>query len=199
MERDYLEECLLLRMTLREIAAEQGCAHSKVWYWVKKHGLEYVPRRKYSAAQMRGFAEGCTSVSGVMRKMGVHISGSSHELISRRLTEVGIVFGPEPSRRHSRVRLTADQILVRRPSGSGRIRPPALRRALIEIGVPEKCLFCGQPPEWCGKPLRLQVDHADGDAANNERTNLRFLCPNCHSQTETYGNKATSGLFGMPV
>ena len=37
--------------------------------------------------------------------------------------------------------------------------------------------------------LILQLDHIDGDKTNNELINLRFLCPNCHSQTPTYANK----------
>ena len=35
----------------------------------------------------------------------------------------------------------------------------------------------------------MHIDHIDGDFANNEKENLRFLCPNCHSQTETFGSK----------
>lgn len=63
-----------------------------------------------------------------------------------------------------------------------------LRRALIEVGVPYQCATpeCGIS-EWNGKPLTLQVDHVDGNCYNNLRDNLRFLCPNCHTQTETWG------------
>lgn len=41
--------------------------------------------------------------------------------------------------------------------------------------------------EWNGNPITLQVDHIDGDAGNNLPANLRLICPNCHSQTETFG------------
>ena len=41
---------------------------------------------------------------------------------------------------------------------------------------------------WRGKELRLEIDHIDGSRFNNTLENLRILCPNCHSQTETYGN-----------
>jgi 5-methylcytosine-specific restriction endonuclease McrA len=40
--------------------------------------------------------------------------------------------------------------------------------------------------EWNGNPLTLQVDHINGDATNNHPTNLQLICPNCHSQTESY-------------
>lgn len=50
------------------------------------------------------------------------------------------------------------------------------------------CSTCGLS-EWNGSPITLEVDHIDGDSSNNTLVNLRLLCPNCHSQTETYRNK----------
>ncbi len=52
----------------------------------------------------------------------------------------------------------------------------------------EKCLICNIS-EWLGQKLKLQVDHIDGDNTNNKRENLRALCPNCHSCTETFCGK----------
>jgi 5-methylcytosine-specific restriction endonuclease McrA len=48
------------------------------------------------------------------------------------------------------------------------------------------CEVCGIT-EHNGKPITLQIDHIDGDRENNTFENLRFICPNCHSQTETWG------------
>ena len=52
-----------------------------------------------------------------------------------------------------------------------------------------KCAICGNIGEWNGKQLVLQLDHINGDHFDNRLENLRFLCPNCHSQTETFGSK----------
>jgi len=49
-----------------------------------------------------------------------------------------------------------------------------------------KCVGCGNEGEYNGMPLALQLDHIDGDAGNNMPKNLRLLCPNCHSQTDTF-------------
>jgi 5-methylcytosine-specific restriction endonuclease McrA len=49
------------------------------------------------------------------------------------------------------------------------------------------CLTCGQGGIWKGRPLVLQLDHIDGDNQNHARSNLRALCPNCHTQTPTWG------------
>ena len=51
-----------------------------------------------------------------------------------------------------------------------------------------RCSCCGIN-EWNGKPLTLQVDHIDGNNSNNLIENFRYLCPNCHTQTETWGVK----------
>ena len=47
------------------------------------------------------------------------------------------------------------------------------------------CEQCGIN-EWNGKQLSFELDHKDGNNYNNSLDNLRFLCPNCHSQTETF-------------
>ena len=64
---------------------------------------------------------------------------------------------------------------------------PALKKYLLEK-FGEKCIECGQEGTWNNKPLVLQLDHIDGNSDNNFPSNLRLLCPNCHTQTETFGN-----------
>lgn len=51
------------------------------------------------------------------------------------------------------------------------------------------CRICSLNGMWQNKPLRLRVDHIDGDATNNDPSNFRLLCPNCDSQTDTYLNR----------
>lgn len=51
-----------------------------------------------------------------------------------------------------------------------------------------KCEECGVE-EWNGKRLPMEVDHIDGNTKNNDLTNLKVLCPNCHSQTPTWRKK----------
>lgn len=64
-----------------------------------------------------------------------------------------------------------------------------LKRRLIQAGLLEnKCSCCGLT-EWMGKPISLHLDHKNGITSDNTIENLRLLCPNCHSQTDTYAGK----------
>ena len=66
----------------------------------------------------------------------------------------------------------------------------SLKKFLVETKG-NKCDECDVSDVWNNKPLTLQIDHVDGNSDNNDVNNLRFLCPNCHTQTSTYGSKGT--------
>ncbi|HEY7545699.1 MAG TPA: HNH endonuclease signature motif containing protein, partial [Blastocatellia bacterium] len=51
-----------------------------------------------------------------------------------------------------------------------------------------RCEVCGIT-EWMGRAAPLELDHRDGNPFNNHLSNLRLICPNCHSQTHTYKNR----------
>jgi 5-methylcytosine-specific restriction endonuclease McrA len=65
---------------------------------------------------------------------------------------------------------------------------PTLKKCLLYLGLDYKCGICGLR-EWNNKEISLQLDHINGDSSNNNIDNLRFICPNCHSQTPHYAGK----------
>lgn len=64
-----------------------------------------------------------------------------------------------------------------------------LKLRLVSAGLKDaRCEHCGAK-RWSGKPLNLALHHINGDRLDNRLENLQLLCPNCHSQTDTYAGR----------
>ena len=61
-----------------------------------------------------------------------------------------------------------------------------IKRTLLKAGIlKNRCDECGLS-EWRGRHISIQLDHRNGVRDDHRVENLRMLCPNCHSQTETF-------------
>lgn len=151
-----------------------------------------MTRKLYSDEALTQAVARSKSVMGVLRHLGIRITGGSHAHISRRIKHMGLDtahFTGQAHLRggHSSNRKSAAEILILRADGR-RQHAHQLVRALLELGIPHSCNQCGLTL-WCDKPITLQVDHIDGNWLDDRQENLRFLCPNCHSQTPNFGRK----------
>ena len=154
--------------------------------------VNVMPRRKYTRELLQRAVEESTSVAGVLRWLGLPQAGGTHAHVSRTIKSFGLDtshFIRHRNGSHMR-RRTAAEILVVRPYGARREKPPLLRRALAEIGRPYACELCGIEGVWRGLPLGLEVDHLNGDFHDNRQENLRLPCPNCHAQTDNFAGRS---------
>ena len=128
------------------------------------------------------------SYSECLRKLGLQTKGgSSTDILKKRIQELQCPtdhFSMKNNPNCRRYELT--EILVEHSTYANISR---LKQRLIHEGLLEyKCAICGIS-EWNGAPLSLQLDHINGINDDHRLENLRFLCPNCHSQTDTYAGK----------
>lgn len=143
---------------------------------------------KYTKEKLEAAVLKSTSVQGVARMiLGKPVSGNQHQHIKRMIRKFGIDTNHFLGYRHnlgtvSNKRKAPEEIFVI----GQRQKSFHLRRALIESGVEYKCLIC-DINAWRDQKLNLEIDHIDGNSSDNRIENLRFLCPNCHSQTHTFG------------
>jgi 5-methylcytosine-specific restriction endonuclease McrA len=151
-----------------------------------------MPRknRRYSKELLGPLVAQAYSIAEVLRLLNLRQAGGNHSHISRRIRHYGFDTSHFRGQAHNRgqvgQRKNAAELLIEKPEFAGRTRAVLLRRALGEIGTPPQCAICGTEGVWRGAPLRLEVDHINGRHNDNRPENLRLLCPNCHSQTETY-------------
>jgi 5-methylcytosine-specific restriction endonuclease McrA len=67
-----------------------------------------------------------------------------------------------------------------------------VKSRLVRLGLLlEACAICSAT-EWLGRPLSLELHHINGDGKDNRLENLQLLCPNCHSQTDSWGGRNRS-------
>jgi 5-methylcytosine-specific restriction endonuclease McrA len=132
-----------------------------------------------------------SSIAEVIRKCEMISSGASYKILKSRLDEEKINYshirlGSNKGKKFIRKKIPLDKILVENSEYS---RSHLKKRLISDLSWKEECFICKNKGEWQGKKLNLQLDHINGNSKDNKIENLRFLCPNCHSQTETFAGK----------
>jgi len=128
----------------------------------------------------------------VLRTLGMRGGGSNFS-VKARIKEMGLDTSHFVGQGWNKgLKLVSDDEIFRENSrhSAGSIRNHVIDRSIVVY----RCAICDIPPEWMGHDLSLELDHIDGDSTNNTPGNLRFLCPNCHSQTPTFrGRNVNTG------
>lgn len=132
--------------------------------------------------------DGAVSMREILNSLGLRPSGGNYRSLKRwcRIHEIALPMWDISAHNRQTKAIPLEEILT---ADSNYRNSNYLGRRLVSAGLLDYLCICGIGDTWLGKPITLHLDHIDGDWTNNQLSNLRFLCPNCHSQTETWGNK----------
>lgn len=131
-----------------------------------------------------------TSIAEVLFKLGYSVAGNTcgYNIIKQRMLDLdidGSIFKGKSIIKNHKNQYTYNDLFIENCKVSRHVlRSYIIRNKILEY----KCSIC-ECKNWQGKELSLELDHINGINNDNRIENLRFLCPNCHSQTITYGSK----------
>ncbi len=142
---------------------------------------------------LRLIASESTSMSDFLFRLGLKNKGSNFETAKYHLERLSIdvthfsLKGSHGKRVGGQLETPLIEILEGKHSKYSSFK---LKKRLLSTGIKNnECELCGQIAIWQGNPLKMHIDHKNGDSEDHRLANLRILCPNCHSQTETYSGK----------
>jgi 5-methylcytosine-specific restriction endonuclease McrA len=169
--RDEVLKLLEQGWTQIAIAEELGVARSTVSYHARRRrppDARFARRHDWDAIQ-RFYDEG-HSIADCHERFGV----------SRKAFMDAVARGAVRTRPQA---MPVDELL------SGRRNRSHIKGRLVRLGLLEDaCAECGTTT-WLGQPLSLHLHHVNGDPHDHRLENLQVLCPNCHSQTDTFGGR----------
>jgi len=146
----------------------------------------------YTKEQLEEAVKTSFTYAELQKKLGYNVKGGAvYRKLKSVITEYNLDVSHFKGKGHgtsNNTKVKLEDALVEN-STYGNLR--SLKRRLIKEDVMEYvCVECGIS-DWNGKELTLQLDHINGVNDDHRLDNLRLLCPNCHSQTPTFGGGNT--------
>lgn len=157
-----------------------------IFYFNSKEGIDISSLiDNYSKEELEEIVANSFTYVDVLSKLGYSTGhGQNYKTLKQRLEYYNI--STEHFRRKSRNKWTDEDIFCENSKVSQHKLRDTFKKKEI---VPYQCEVCGLLPFWNNKPLVLTLDHKNGKNKDNRIENLRWVCPNCDRQSDTYGMK----------
>ena len=144
-------------------------------------------RHVYSSKFDQVVAESFSKLE-VFKKMEWSVANASYQRFDRWTQENSVDyshFNPNKYREYKTSQIISDDdwfVIGVSRNGKG------TKDRMYKLGIDRRCLHCNLE-QWNGAYISLELDHINGNRLDNRLENLRILCPNCHSQTDTFRSK----------
>ena len=134
---------------------------------------------KWTKEQLIEILNSSDSMNEACLKIGYSsYSTTNWKEINSKLDELGI----EKIKNYGTTQRSNEEVFCE----NSKVSQHCLRERFKKIIKPSQCEICKMEAIWQGKPLTLRLDHINGIHNDNRLENLRWVCPNCDSQQETY-------------
>lgn len=194
---DRIREMLSAGYRYGDICRELGVASSTVAYHARRIGASKFSfdRTTYDWDEIQKYYDDGNTLSDIVSKFGMNWSSITE---AKRRGDFKTDDSNERKKKLKDKRMeTASQTPDKNILCVDSIASPTSVKRKIKLLqlIPYEChnhscsLHGNINPEWAGKKLVLYLDHVNGRRNDNRLENLRWLCPNCHSQTDTYAGK----------
>ena len=190
MEKNELEKLVNDGLSIREISNKMNITYSKVRVLLRKFSLNtygYIKTNNWDEENLKIAINKSTCKSDILRNLNLSTNSGNFQTLERYVKKYNlnishIIYDKSRDNKFSN-KYDNDEIFIEHsPMSTKNIKNRIIKQNLIEY----KCSDCGLTNIWNDKNLNLQLDHINGINDDNRLENLRFLCPNCHSQTDTY-------------
>jgi Zn finger protein HypA/HybF involved in hydrogenase expression len=143
-------------------------------------------KSKYTDEQLIEAIATSISYRGALIKLGIQPEGGNYRQIQKRILRVGCDISHFLGQRHGTSVQPKKMLICEMLTENSFASSQDIKRRLLSEKIFEYRCSCCHLTEWLSKPISLHLDHINGVNTDCRLENLRLLCPNCHSQTETY-------------